>query len=94
MTKFWKVLCPINDEILECTLDNDSEEVAVTIAGYIAKKLAKRSKCSACKSLLKSSDIDIDHNHYLNLLSRGGLTVPSSELAEFCTSCFAIPRYH
>ena len=34
-------LCPINDEILECTLDNDSEEVAVTIAGYIAKKLAK-----------------------------------------------------
>ena len=37
-------------EIAESTLDSSSEEVSTTIAGYIAKKLAKRSNCDSCKS--------------------------------------------
>ena len=37
-------------EIAEWTLDSSSEEVSTTIAGYIAKKLAKRSNCDSCKS--------------------------------------------
>ena len=35
-------------EIAESTLDSSSEEVSTTIAGYIAKKLAKRSNCNSC----------------------------------------------
>ena len=62
-------------EIAESTLDSSCEEVSTTIAGYIAKKLAKRSNCDSCKSLLIASSMDLAENHYLNLLSRGGLIV-------------------
>ena len=32
----------------------------------------------------------IANDKYLNLLSRGGLTVPSANLADFAGSCFAV----
>ena len=63
-------------EIAESTLDSSSEEVSTTIAGYIAKKLAKRSNCDGCKSLPIASSMDLAENHYLNLLSRGGTHCP------------------
>ena len=75
-------------EIAESTLDSSSEEVSTTIAGYIAKKMAKRSNCDSCKSLLIASSMDLAENHYLNLLSRGGLIVPSAKLAEYTSHCF------
>ena len=80
-------------EIAESTLDSSSEEVSTTIAGYIAKKLAKRSNCDSCKSLLIASLMDLAENHYLNLLSRGGLIVPPANLAEYTSHCFAIMDY-
>ena len=80
-------------EIAESTLDSSSEEVSTTIAGYIAKKLAKRSNCDSCKSLLIASSMDLAENHYLNPLSRGGLIVPSAKLAEYTSHCFAIMDY-
>ena len=80
-------------EIAESTLDSSSEEVSTTIAGYIAKKLAKRSNCDSCKSLLIASSMDLAENHYLNLLYRGGLIVPSAKLAEYTSHCFAIMDY-
>ena len=58
-----------------------------------AKKLAKRSNCDSCKSLLTASSMDLAENHYLNLLSRGGLIVPSAKLAEYTNHCFAIMDY-
>ena len=61
-------------EIMEACLDPDSEEVSTTIAGYVAKKLAKRSKCNLCKQLLTANEMDLKENHYLKLLSRGSLT--------------------
>ena len=79
-------------EIAESTLDSGSE-VSTTIAGYIAKKLVKRSNCDSCKSLLIASSMDLAENHYLNLLSRGGLIVPSAKLAEYTSHCFAIMDY-
>ena len=52
------------------TLDPESEEVGATIAGYITKKLAKQSKCSACKMFLNTnSEIECQ---YFQFLSRGG----------------------
>ena len=80
-------------EIAESTLDSSSEEVSTTIAGYIAKKLAERSNCDSCKSLLIASSMDLAENHYLNLLSRGGLIVPSAKLAEYTSHYFAIMDY-
>ena len=80
-------------EITESTLDSSSEEVSTTIAGNIAKKLAKRSNYNSCKSLLIASSMDLAENHYLNLLSRGGLIVPSAKLAEYTSHCFAIMDY-
>ena len=79
--------------LLNRTLDSNSEEVSTTIAGYVAKKLAKRSNCDSCKSLLIASSMDLAENHYLNLLSRGGLIVPSAKLAEYTSHCFAIMDY-
>ena len=77
-------------EIVESNLDSSSEEVSTTIAGYIAKKLSKRSNCNSCKSLLIASSMELAENHYLNLLFRGGLIVPSAKLAEYTSHCFAI----
>ena len=66
-----------SNAILEYSLDNDSEEVAKTIGGYIAKKLLKRSICNDCKSIFIADSENIKNTSYLTLLSRGGLTVPS-----------------
>ena len=37
--------------------------------------------------------MNLAENHYLNLLSRGGLIVPSAKLAEYTSHCFAIMDY-
>ena len=65
------------------SLDEDSTEVSYTIAGYVAKKLIKRLKCTDCQSSLVGVDTDMPYFHQL---SRGGLTIPSWGLANiFCT---------
>ena len=88
--EFLQYLNTHGSDIAEATLSSDSIEVATDIAGYIALKLKKRSKCDACKSSLVSSTItDVNNSGYLELHSRGGLTVPSQELADFTSNCFA-----
>ena len=83
-----------SNAILECSLDNDSKEVAMTIGGYIAKKLLKLSICNDCKSMFIATDSeDIKNNSYFTLLSRGSLTVPLFMLAGFTCSCFAVLDY-
>ena len=51
------------------------------------------SNCDSCKSLLIASSMNLAENHYLNLLSRGRLIVPSAKLAEYTSHCFAIMDY-
>ena len=82
-----------SEEIIESVLDNHSTEVAITISGYVARKLTKRSKCEDCKTSLIACDNDIENDSYLSLLSRGGLFVPSKSLAEFVCTSFAILDY-
>ena len=80
--------------ILDLCLSPDSKEVAITIAGYIAKKLIKRFKCHQCSlCMIDANTNGLPSNHYLNLLSRGGLMVPSNALAEFVEGAFAILDY-
>ena len=80
-------------EIQESALDDDSREVSTLIAGYISKKLEKRSKCSICKSKFFAGENGVSNDKYLNSLSRGGLVTPSPNIADFVDSCFAILDY-
>ena len=53
---------------MEAVLDDDAREVATTIAGYVVKKLIKRSSCDLCKQTLTSQEVHLE-NDYLKLLS-------------------------
>ena len=79
--------------IQESSLDDDSRDVATTIAGYISKKLQTRSKCTSCSKMLIADKDGIENDKYLNILSRGRMTVPSTDLADFVDDCFAILDY-
>ena len=80
----------LSSEILECQLSEDSMEVGVTIAGYIAKKLKKRFKFLSCGQKMVSTDQDVLNNEYLKILSRGGLIGPSQSLSDFTCHLFSI----
>ena len=43
-----------------------------------------------CKEMLISTENRIANDKYLNLLSRGGLTVPSAILADYDGCCFIV----
>ena len=78
------------EEILVAVLEDDAREVATTISGYVAKKLIKRSLYDLCKQTLASQEVDLENDFYLKLLSRGGLFVPSRQLADFVCGFFII----
>ena len=67
LDEFSKLVEEDDCHIDEVTLTNDSEEVATTIAGHVAKKLSEQSKCNICKSSLISTT-DHFNNKYFNLL--------------------------
>ena len=60
------------------------------VAGYITKKLSERSKCSKYHLKLATSKSRIDHDDYLQQLSRGGLITPSISLRDFIFRTFSI----
>ena len=62
---------------MEAVLDDNATEVAISISGYVARKLLKRSKCDNCKLALTLQQVDLDNNSYLKTLSHGGLFTPS-----------------
>ena len=80
----------LSTEIYESELNEDSKQVAVSVAGYFARSLSKRSKCKQCKEKLIAKQIDIDHDNYLRLLSRSGLITPSPSLRDFVLQIFSI----
>ena len=79
-------------ELMEVALNEDSEEVAHTIAGYVARKLMKKLNCDECSSTLIASG-PRDDEGYLNLLSRGGLLTPSDALSTMVSTLFAQVDY-
>ena len=72
--------------------------VLVYIESYVAHTFKKELKCSVCASKLSSdkkldAEITEDTYHYLRVLDRGGLKLPSeftvssrSSFFKFCTS--------
>ena len=88
--------CLLNDEkIINCSpeclsLSNDSREVAVYIAGYIAKKLSNKYGNCCNDSFLGKCSIENPDHSYVEMLSRGGLTIPSNDLTSYVCMAFAI----
>ena len=78
----------MSSEIYEATLTQDSEEVSVVVAGYVAQKLKDKTVCNVCINKLCGDDLE--NYSYFAHLSRGGLTVPSRTLAQFVSSGFAV----
>ena len=83
-------ICTLSKEFAECQLSEDTREVGVMIAGYVAKILENRSKCVQCERRLKAGNEDIVHSDYLNILSPGGLISPSTGLADFVCHLFSV----
>ena len=74
-------------EIQESSLDDDNCDIATTIAGYISKKSQTRSKCTSYSKMLIADKESIENDKSLNILSRGRMTVPSTDLADFVDDC-------
>ena len=68
-----------NKQIMECSLDNAGADVVTTLAGYIAKNLSKKSEAK----FKGDNETNLLHNKYFKRLSRGGLTILSTSLADF-----------
>ena len=73
-------------------LSPDSQEVSANVAGYVARQSQERIDCTECAGKVESKGRSTIHSSYINLLSHGGLNLkhPSSALAEFIASAFAI----
>ena len=77
-----------SDEMV--TLSEDSREVAIYIAGYELKKLKERFG-DCCKGFLSSdSGADDPNVLYVQMLSRGGFTIRSTNLLNYVCAAFAI----
>lgn len=68
-------------------LSEDTREVSNCVAGYVARKIEELIK-GCCDDQLVADHSEGDNYH--QLLSRGGLKVPSQGLSEFVASGFAI----
>ena len=69
-----------------------SEEVAAYFAGYVGKQLNSEFKCKDCM-IMRASEINIAAEpslEYSQLLSRGGLSIPSTEIKHYVCNGFAI----
>ena len=59
-------------------MNEGSEQVAVTVAGYIAKTLSGRTNSTDSKLKLIANEKFNEHDEYLNLLPYDGLNTPSA----------------
>ena len=73
----------LSAELLETEINDDTREVALMIASYIAKKLSKIKICAACKAKMIADETSIKYDEYLRTLSCGGLIYPSPPLRDF-----------
>ena len=74
------------------TLSEDSREVGAHVAGYIARNLKKRFG-NCCNQFLIADLINneyVPEFSYINILSRGGLVVPSIALTNYVCTSFAL----
>ena len=81
-----------SDEMV--TLSEDSREVGIYITGYVAKKKMKERFGNCCNRLLTGdSGAENPDFSYLQILSRAALTIPSTNLANYVCTTFAILEF-
>ena len=72
-------------------LSPDSREVAVHITRYTGKKyLKKKIKSSSCCKMHIMGSIGNPDHEYLIILNRGGLPIPSPNVAIYACDAFAV----
>ena len=91
ISEFMEKLEEHEGELFEVALCDDSIEVAQCIAGYAAKKLMKKFCVDCCDYLVQNGGNK--EENYLKLLSRGGLIMPSKNLASMVACLFAQVEY-
>ena len=80
-----------SDEMV--TLSEDSREVGIYIAGYVAKKLKKRFGDCCNRLLTDYSGVENPDFLYAQILSRRGLTIPSTNLVNYLYTAFTILEF-
>ena len=80
----------LGSDIDSCMLDEEGVEVVIVIAGYIVRQTNKNTKYDLCQELLTRNTGNLSNDDYLNKLSRGGLTTPSTDLIHYVTKAFAV----
>ena len=66
-----------------------NEKVSFFIAGYVAKKLHTKTHCDVCATRFSGCAADVETGSYFDILTRGGLTIPSLELSQYVSQCLA-----
>ena len=77
----------------ESTITNESEKVSFFITGYVAKQLHTKTHCDVCASRFSGCAADVATGSYFDILTRGGLTIPSLELSQYVSQCRAVLNY-
>ena len=75
------------------TFTNESEEVSLFIAGYVAKQLHTKTHCDVCATRFSGCAADVATGSYFDILTRGGLTIPSLELSQYVSQCLGVLNY-
>ena len=75
------------------SLSEDSREVGIYIAGYIAKKLKKRFGDCSSGLLINGSEAGNPDFSYVQVLSRGSLKIPSTNLVNYVCTAFTILEF-
>ena len=78
-----------NKDTIQQELFDNIREVAAHISGYIAKKLVKKFRYCYKNYCINESETASTIHVYIDLLSRGGLTLPSECLVTYVCDCFA-----
>ena len=89
MENFKAKLNELSSDFECCTLDHDAKQVAAVVAGYAAKKIIKRSQCGQTLTAINPQN-SFKEFEYLSKLNRGGLTLPSVDLAQYVSKSFAM----
>ena len=80
----------LESDIDSCMLDEEGIEVVTVIECYITRQTNKNTKCDLWQELLSRNTGNLSSDDYLNKLSRGGLTTPSTDLVQYVAKSFAI----
>ena len=77
-------------ELQEVSLDPESADVARLISGFVSRKIFENTKCDNCVEKIISTD---SSHGYLEDISRGNLTIPSTNVLYIVSSSFAQLEY-